>query len=91
MFRRSSEVATQGIREGSENEQDGGKKAAEQTVIGTWKLVSARYGDQALDLTLLGTTLKHVTPTGFVWLSYDATTSVVSRTAEGTYTLKGDK
>ena len=71
--------------------EDGGKEAAEQRVIGTWKLVSAKYGDQALDLATLGTTLKHVTPTGFMWLSYDATTRVVSRTAGGTYTLKGDK
>ncbi len=71
--------------------EDGDKEAAKQKVIGTWKLASAKYGDQALDLATLGTTLKHVTPTGFVWLSYNATTRMVSRMAGGTYTLKGDQ
>jgi hypothetical protein len=71
--------------------EQGGKEAAEQRQIGTWKLVSAKDGDQDLDLAKLGTTLKHVTPTGFVWLSFDPETKVVSRTAGGTYILNGDQ
>lgn len=71
--------------------EQGAKQGAEQKPIGTWKLVSAKYGDQEQDLAKLGTTLKHVTPIGFVWLSYDTQTKVVSRTAGGIYTLKDDQ
>ncbi len=67
------------------------KDENEQRVIGTWKLASAKYGDQEVKPENLGTTLKHVTPTSFVWLSYNDETKVVSRTAGGTYTLKGDQ
>jgi hypothetical protein len=42
-------------------------------------------------LSSLGVTVKHITPTSFVWLSYDPETKVVSRSAGGTYTLKGDQ
>jgi hypothetical protein len=67
------------------------KDEAGQSVIGTWKLVSAKYGGEEFDPAKQGTTLKHITPTSFVWLSYDAETKIVSRTAGGTYTLKGDQ
>jgi hypothetical protein len=71
--------------------EQGGKDATEDRVIGTWKLVSAKYGGEESDVAKQATTLKHVTQTGFVWLSYDPETKVVSRTAGGTYTLKGDR
>lgn len=71
--------------------EQGDKEAAEHRLMGTWKLVSGKLGDQELDMAKLGPTLKHVTPTGFVWLSYDTETKVVSRMAGGTYTLKDDK
>jgi hypothetical protein len=63
----------------------------EQRAIGTWKLLSAKYGDDAVDVAKLGVTLKHITPTSFMWLSYDPETKEVSRTSGGTYTLKGDQ
>lgn len=65
--------------------------ATEDRMIGTWKLVSARYGDEEIEGTKLGITLKHITPSGFVWLSYDPETKVVSRTAGGSYSVKGDQ
>jgi hypothetical protein len=71
--------------------EQGDKDSDGHTAIGTWKLVSAKYGGEEIDVDKTGTTLKHVTPTGFVWLTYDAATKVVSRTAGGTYTLKGDQ
>ncbi len=67
------------------------KDAVEQTVIGTWKLVSAKSGDHEIDVAKLGITLKHITPTSFMWLTYDSETKVVSRTAGGAYTIKGDQ
>jgi len=67
------------------------KDALEQQVIGTWKMVSAKFGDRQIDMATFGVTLKHITPTSFVWVSYDSQTKVVSRAAGGAYTLKGDQ
>ena len=52
--------------------EQGNKDAAQDNVIGTWKLVSARYGDQVIEGQKLEITLKHITSTSFVWLSYHA-------------------
>jgi hypothetical protein len=58
-------------------------------LLGTWKLVSAKYGGKDYKFPDGSTTVKHVTPTQFMWATYDADGSV-TRTAGGTYTLKGD-
>jgi hypothetical protein len=60
-------------------------------LIGTWKLTSAKYGGEESDLTKSGTTLKHITPGNFIWVTYDSETKEVTRTAGGTYTLDGEK
>ena len=66
--------------------------AVKDQVIGTWKLVSAKYGDNEENVApKLGVTLKHVTPVGFMWVSYDSESKVVSRTSGGTYSIKGDQ
>ena len=57
------------------------------TLVGTWKLASAKYGGN--DYSPQGTTVKHVTPAQFMWASYGAD-GVVTRTAGGAYTLKGE-
>jgi hypothetical protein len=62
---------------------------ADCPLVGTWKLVSAKYGGEASKLPTESTTLKHVTPTQFTWLSYDKD-GKVSRAAGGSYTVKGD-
>jgi hypothetical protein len=43
--------------------EQGNKDADESKLIGTWKLVSAKYGNREIDVSKLGTTLKHITPT----------------------------
>ena len=58
-------------------------------VVGTWKLVSAKYGGQEYKFDEGVTTLKHVTPSQFMWASYDKDGNV-TRAAGGRYTLKGD-
>ena len=58
-------------------------------LIGTWKLVTAKYGGRESNLPRRVTMLKHVTPSQFVWLSYDKD-GKVTRAAGGRYTLKGD-
>jgi hypothetical protein len=58
-------------------------------LIGTWKLVSAKYDGQDFKFAEGSTTVKHVTPTQFMWASYDVD-GKVSRAAGGSYTLKGE-
>jgi len=58
-------------------------------LVGTWKLLTAKYGGQESPLPEGLTTVKHVTPTQFMWVTYDKD-GKVSRAAGGTYTLKGE-
>src|SRR3982751_1934353 len=68
---------------------DDPKPAAGNKLLGTWKLVSAKYGGRGAKLPESSTTIKHVTPTQFMWASYDKD-GKVSRTAGGTYSIKGE-
>jgi hypothetical protein len=67
------------------------KNEAAGGVIGTWKMISAKYGGEEADLTKTEITLKHVTPVSFLWVTYDSETKQVLRMAGGTYTLKGEQ
>jgi hypothetical protein len=60
-------------------------------LIGTWKLISAKYDGEESDVTRSVTTLKHITPGNFIWVTYDSETKEVTRTAGGTYTVDGEK
>jgi hypothetical protein len=62
---------------------------AENKLIGTWKLISAKYGGQESQLVTGSTTLKHVTPSQFMWASYDKD-GKVTRAAGGSYTINGE-
>src|SRR5262249_28562333 len=66
----------------------GGAKT-ENKLVGTWKLVSAKYAGQEFKFPEGTTMLKHVTPTQFMWASYDKDGKVF-RAAGGFCTLKGD-
>jgi len=61
----------------------------ENKLVGTWKLVSAKWGGREAKLPAGDTTLKHVTPTQFMWATYDKD-GKVTRAAGGGYTLKGE-
>jgi hypothetical protein len=58
-------------------------------LVGTWKLVLAKYGGRESDLPTQLTTLKHFTPAQYMWASYGED-GKVTRTAGGPYTLKGN-
>jgi len=58
-------------------------------LIGTWKLVSAKYGGKEFKFPAGHTMIKHVTPTQFMWVTYDEE-GKVTRCAGGGYTLKGE-
>jgi hypothetical protein len=63
----------------------------EREILGTWKLVSAKYGNEEIKLEDLGTTPKHITSTQFMWVSYNAETKLISRTSGGTWKTNGDQ
>ena len=65
------------------------KEATANKLVGTWKLVSAQYGGQESVLPKDATTLKHMTPTQYMWATYDKD-GQVSRTAGGPYTFNGE-
>ena len=64
-------------------------KPTENKLIGTWRTVSAKFGGQEVVRPEGHTTLKHVTPTQFMWTTFDAE-GQMSRAAGGSYTLKGE-
>jgi hypothetical protein len=66
-----------------------GDAKADNKLIGTWKLVSAKYGGKESKLPEGTTALKHITPTQMMWLSYDKD-GKMTRAAGGSYTLKAD-
>jgi hypothetical protein len=66
-----------------------GEAQPENKLVGTWKFVSANYGGQKFQFPEGTTTVKHVTPTQFMWVTYDKD-GKVSRAAGGHYTLKGE-
>src|SRR5262245_18673522 len=66
-----------------------GDEKAESKLIGTWKLVSAKYGGKENALPTAMTTIKHITPAQMMWLTYGAD-GIVTRAGGGSYTLQGD-
>ncbi len=58
-------------------------------LVGTWKLVSAKYGGQDFKFPEGHTMLKHVTPVHFMWATFNKDGDVY-RAAGGPCTLKGD-
>jgi hypothetical protein len=57
-------------------------------LVGTWRVVSAKYGGQDVPRRAGYVTVKHVTPTQFMWASYGPD-GKVTRAVGGSYTVKG--
>jgi hypothetical protein len=66
-----------------------GEAKGENKLVGTWKLVSATYDGRQFKGAEGTTTVKHITPTQFMWVTYDED-GKVTRAAGGGYTLKGE-
>jgi len=62
---------------------------SDNKLVGTWKLASAKYDGQEVQFEQGVTTLKHVTPSQFIWVSYDKE-GKVTRAAGGDYIMKGE-
>jgi hypothetical protein len=65
-------------------------EAKPDKLVGTWKMVSAKYDGKDVTCADGSTRLKHITPTQFMWASYDKD-GKVDAALGGPYTLKGDK
>ena len=63
--------------------------AAENKLLGTWKLISAKYGGKEAARGEGVTHLKHVTATQFNWVIYDKD-GVLQASLGGAYTIKKD-
>lgn len=61
----------------------------ENKLLGTWKLTSAKYGGREFRFPEGATMIKHVTPSQFMWVTYDEN-GKVTRAAGGSYAIKGD-
>ena len=72
---------------GAADEPKGG--TTENKLIGTWKLVSAKYDGNEVKRPEGYTQLKHVTPAQFMWALYDSDGDVKAALG-GSYTLKGE-
>src|SRR4051812_7961301 len=57
-------------------------------LVGTWRVASAKYGGQEVPRRAGYVTVKHVTPTQFMWASHGPD-GKVTRAAGGSYTVKG--
>src|SRR5262245_42961231 len=57
-------------------------------LVGTWRITKGVYGGNEATFEPGRTSLKHVTPAQFTWLTYGSD-GVVFRAAGGHYTLKG--
>jgi hypothetical protein len=66
-----------------------GDAKPDNKLLGSWKLIFAKYGGQESPLPEGLTTVKHVTAMQFMWASYDKD-GKVTRAAGGGYTLNGD-
>jgi hypothetical protein len=62
---------------------------SDNKLLGTWKLISAKYGGHESKFPEGVTMLKHVTATQFMWATYD-NDGTVTRAAGGDYTLNGE-
>jgi hypothetical protein len=69
-------------------DEPNGAGKSDNKLVGTWKLTSAKYGGNEFKFPEGMTMLKHVTPTQFMWATYDLQ-GKVTRAAGGGYTLTG--
>ena len=71
--------------------QTGKPLSGPATHLGTWQLVSFKYGDSSTwtDAPQAQRRMKFITPTHFTWVAYEVSTGKVQSMAGGTYTLNG--
>ena len=73
-----------------EEAKTGAAKGQMHPLVGTWKLVSGKYGGNAAAFPEGVMMVKHVTPTQTMWARYDKD-GKISNAAGGSYKIDGDK
>ena len=63
---------------------------AENQLVGTWRLVSAKYNGEEFKIPEGQTMLKHVTPTQFIWVWYDKDGKITTA-AGGACDIRGNE
>jgi hypothetical protein len=65
---------------------------ADNSPLGTWQLVSTKYGDETnfTDYPAERRRIKMITATHFIWVDYATDTKKIGNSAGGPYTLKGN-
>lgn len=72
---------------------DAPKKAEAKTenkLVGTWKMVKAKFGSKDFKIPEGNTQIKHITPTHYMFVDFDKDGNVFDARG-GPYTLKGDR
>ena len=76
------------VKSGPARSDEPKKPQPEAALVGTWKLVSAKYGEQEFKFPEGTSMVKHITPTHFMWVTYDEE-GKVARAAEGLTPSRG--
>lgn len=82
-------VAVAALAAGGRADEPKAGAKADNKLLGTWRLVSAKYGGEEVKRPEGFEQVKHVTPAQFMWAFYDKD-GKVSVALGGTYTLKGE-
>lgn len=71
------------------HQQPAGSKTC-ASLVGTWRITAAKYGGKESNVSArTTTTLKHITPAQFMWVTYGPDGNI-TRSAGGAYTLAGE-
>jgi hypothetical protein len=72
-------------------EAPGPGKAPATSLVGTWEMVSTKYGDATESSPVADNlkAMKFITPTHFIWVHFDPKTKKISNSMGGTYSLSG--
>lgn len=75
------------------NSDSGSEKKSRNTITGTWRLDSYKYGTTSSSFTSITPDRPHIkliTENRFLWATYDAETKKILESAGGTFTLDGE-
>jgi hypothetical protein len=72
-------------------EAPGAGKLTATALVGTWEMVSTKYGDATESSPVPDDlkSMKFITPTHFIWVHFDPKTKKISNSMGGTYSLSG--
>jgi hypothetical protein len=84
-------LALAGLAADSKTSVDNGQTNKMSALVGTWEMVSSKYGDakESSEPPADRKSLKFITPTHFLWVWVDPKTKKISNSMGGTYKYEG--